>query len=129
MNIINNIAGKAIAVATFLATSLCVHAAEVTYRIVEFNKTTDDFTIAASGMVPKDSWVYFENKFGATTGNRYNQIPRNNEAALHLEGWQGCRIKSITLSMCSNIICIRMILPVIPGLVNGCQRTSVCMSI
>ena len=102
MNIINNVAGKAIAVVTFLVSSLCVHAAEVTYRIVEFNKTTDDFTIAASGMVPKDSWVYFENKFGATTGNRYNQIPRNNEAALHLEGWQGCRIKSITLSMCSN---------------------------
>lgn len=53
MNIINNVAGKAIAVVTFLVSSLCVYAAEVTYRIVEFNKTTDDFTIAASGMVPR----------------------------------------------------------------------------
>ena len=34
MNIINNVAGKAIAVVTFLVSSLCVYAAEVTYRIV-----------------------------------------------------------------------------------------------
>lgn len=44
----------------------------------------------------------FENEYGATAGNRYNQIPRNRQATLWLEGWQGCTIEGITLSMCSN---------------------------
>lgn len=90
------------AVAAFLTLSVAADAAEVVYKIVEYNKQTAEFKIAACGMVPRNSRVYFENKFGATTGNRYNQIPRNREAVLYLEGWQGCKVRSITLSMCSN---------------------------
>lgn len=97
-----NIARKAMAVAAFLTLSVVADAAEVVYRIVEYNKQTAEFEIAACGMVPRNSRVYFENKFGATTGNRYNQIPRNREAVLYLEGWQGCKVRSITFSMCSN---------------------------
>lgn len=90
------------AVAAFLTLSVAADAAEVVYKIVEYNKQTAEFEIAACGMVPRNSRVYFENKFGATTGNRYNQIPRNREAVLYLEGWHGCKVRSITLSMCSN---------------------------
>lgn len=97
-----NIARKAMAIAAFLTLSVVADAAEVVYRIVEYNKQTAEFKIAACGMVPHNSRVYFENEFGATTGNRYNQIPRNREAVLYLEGWQGCKVRSITLSMCSN---------------------------
>ena len=97
-----NIARKAMAIAAFLTLSVVADAAEVVYRIVEYNKQTAEFKIAACGMVPHNSRVYFENEFGATTGNRYNQIPRNREAVLYLEGWQGCKVRSITFSMCSN---------------------------
>lgn len=97
-----NMARKAMAVAAFLTISVAADAAEVVYRIVEYNKQTAEFEIAACGMVPRNSGVYFENEFGATTGNRYNQIPRNREAVLYLEGWQGCKVRSITFSMCSN---------------------------
>lgn len=97
-----NIARKAMVIAAFLTLSVVADAAEVVYRIVEYNKQTAEFKIAACGMVPHNSRVYFENEFGATTGNRYNQIPRNREAVLYLEGWQGCKVRSITLSMCSN---------------------------
>ena len=97
----NNIC-KAVLTVALLAMGMSMYAAEVVYRIVEYNKTTGEFTLAASGMVPGGSWAYFENDYGATTGNRYNQIPRNRKATLYLEGWQGCRIKSVTLSMCSN---------------------------
>lgn len=90
------------AVAAFLMVSVAADAAEVVYRIVEYNKQTAEFKMAACGMVPRNSRVYFENEFGATTGNRYNQIPRNREAVLYLEGWQGCKVRSITFSMCSN---------------------------
>lgn len=90
------------AIVAFLTLSVVADAAEVVYRIVEYNKQTAEFEIAACGMVPRNSRVYFENKFGATTGNRYNQIPRNREAVLYLEGWQGCKVRSITFSMCSN---------------------------
>lgn len=102
MNNLMNIARKAMAIAAFLTLSVAADAAEVVYRIVEYNKQTAEFAIAACGMVPRNSRVYFENEFGATTGNRYNQIPRNREAVLYLEGWQGCKVRSITLSMCSN---------------------------
>lgn len=102
MNNLMNMARKAMAVAAFLTLSVAADAAEVVYRIVEYNKQTAEFEIAACGMVPRNSRVYFENKFGATTGNRYNQIPRNREAVLYLEGWQGCKVRSITFSMCSN---------------------------
>ena len=90
------------AVVAFLTLSVATDAAEVVYKIVEYNKQTAEFKIAACGMVPRNSRVYFENEFGATTGNRYNQIPRNREAVLYLEGWQGCKVRSITFSMCSN---------------------------
>lgn len=93
---------KAMAIVAFITLSVAADAAEVVYRIVEYNKQTAEFEIAACGMVPRNSRVYFENEFGATTGNRYNQIPRNREAVLYLEGWQGCKVRSITFSMCSN---------------------------
>lgn len=85
-----------------LAIGVSADAAEVVYRIVEYNNTTGEFSLAASGEVPQGAWAYFQNDYGATRGNRYNQIPRNKKAVLYLEGWQGCRLKSITLSMCSN---------------------------
>ena len=97
-----NMARKAMTIVAFLTLSVATDAAEVVYKIVEYNKQTAEFEIAACGMVPHNSRAYFENEFGATTGNRYNQIPRNREAVLYLEGWQGCKVRSITLSMCSN---------------------------
>ena len=93
-----NIARKAMAVVAFLTLSVAADAAEVVYRIVEYNKQTAEFEIAACGMVPRNSRVYFENKFGATTGNRYNQIPRNREAVLYLEGWQEAEAKDRSIS-------------------------------
>ena len=102
MNNLMSMARKAMTIVAFLTLSVAADAAEVVYRIVEYNKQTAEFEIAACGMVPHNSRVYFENEFGATTGNRYNQIPRNREAVLYLEGWQGCKVRSITLSMCSN---------------------------
>ena len=93
---------RALAATAFVAATLCAHAAEAVYRIVEYNKSTGEFALAASGMVPKGSWAYFQNDYGATTGNRYNQIPRNRKATLWLEGWKGCKLRSVTLSMCSN---------------------------
>lgn len=97
-----NILKRAFSAVALLVFGIGTEAAEAVYRIVEYNKSTGEFTLAASGMVPKGSWVYFENEYGATTGNRFNQIPRNRQASLYLEGWQGCTIKSVTLSMCSN---------------------------
>lgn len=93
---------KSIAMAALLMVSAGAHAAEVVYRIVEYNKTTQDFILSASGQVPKGSYAWFENEYGATTGNRYNQIPRNTKATLWLSGWLGCTITRITFSMCSN---------------------------
>lgn len=93
---------KLIALAALMLHALGSQAAEVVYRIVEYNKSTAEFTLAACGMVPKGAWAYLENDYGATTGNRYNQIPRNRKATLYLEGWQGCTVRSITLGMCSN---------------------------
>lgn len=97
-----SMARKAMTIVAFITLSVAADAAEVVYKIVEYNKQTAEFKIAACGMVPRNSRVYFENEFGATTGNRYNQIPRNREAVLYLEGWQGCKVRSITFSMCSN---------------------------
>ena len=75
---------KSIAMAALLMVSAGAQAAEVVYRIVEYNKTTQDFILSASGQVPKGSYAWFENEYGATTGNRYNQIPRNRKATLWL---------------------------------------------
>lgn len=97
-----NIVCRALAFAALWAVALGADAAEVVYKIVEYNKQTAEFTLSASGVVPRNSWAYFENDYGATTGNRYNQIPRNRQAVLWLEGWQGCTVRSVTLTMCSN---------------------------
>ncbi len=91
-----------IAAITLFTITLNAHAAEVVYRIVEYNNSTADYTLAASGMIPKGSSVYFTNDYGETIGNRYNQIPKNRKATFYLDGWQGCTIKNITFSMCSN---------------------------
>lgn len=93
---------RAMTFMVLLTVAAGIRAAEVVYRIAEYNKTTGEFKLEASGMVPKGAWAYFENEYGATTGNRYNQIPRNRTATLFLEGWKGCCLKNITLSMCSN---------------------------
>ena len=53
-----NIARKAMAVAAFLTLSVAADAAEVVYKIVEYNKQTAEFKIAACGMVPRNSRVY-----------------------------------------------------------------------
>lgn len=82
---------------------LCTAQAEsVTYRIVEYDAEAADFKLSAHGQQPSGSYAIFDSKYGATTGNRYNQIPRNNEATLWLSGWDGCIVNSITLSLCSN---------------------------
>lgn len=91
-----------LALIALLTGSLTAAAESITYRIVEYNADAGAFTLAASGQRPVGSYAIFDNEFGATRGNRYNQIPRNREATLWLEGWGGCTINSVTLSMCSN---------------------------
>ncbi len=90
---------------TLLLAILCIvkaEAHEITYHIVSYNNDVYDFVLAAWGEKPMGSAAYFVNEYGATSGNRYNQLPRNREAQLYLFGWEGCTIKSITFSMCSN---------------------------
>lgn len=82
--------------------SLSSFAHEITYRIVSYNDDAEDFVLAACGEKPAGATAYFENEFGATRGNRFNQIPRNREARLWLYGWEGCKVNAITFSMCSN---------------------------
>lgn len=79
-----------------------VQAEEIIFRLKEFNKSTGDFDFSIFGQRPAGSVYYFENEFGATSGNRYNQIPRNRHASLMLAGWEGCTIRKVTLWMCSN---------------------------
>ncbi len=88
----------------FLSLLLCFtcSAKEITYRILSYNADAQDFALSAFGEKPVGAIAWFENEYGATRGNRYNQIPRNRQASLFLEGWKGCTIKSVTLSMCSN---------------------------
>ena len=86
--------------ATLFATA--IYAAEITYRVASYNADTDDFVLESWGEKPEGASAYFFNDYGATTGNRYNQIPRRHQASFELYGWQGCTIKSITFSMCSN---------------------------
>lgn len=78
-------------------------AEEVTYRIDSFDSDNQDFVIKAFGQQPAGSIMSFWNDYGATSGNRYNQIPRNREASFLLEGWDGCTLQAFTLAMCSNI--------------------------
>lgn len=79
-----------------------MQAEEVTYRVVRYNADAGSFVLQASGEIPEGSYAEFWNDYGATTGNRFNQIPRNKQAALYLYGWEDCTIHSITLEMCSN---------------------------
>ena len=78
------------------------HADTVTYRIVEYDAIAADFKLSPCGVQPTGSTAVFDSPYGATTGNRYNQIPRNCSATLWLTGWDGCVINSVTLSLCSN---------------------------
>jgi len=84
----------------FLSLSSWGH--EITYRVVSYNADAQDFVLAACGEKPQGAICYFVNEYGATTGNRFNQIPRNRQAELLLYGWEGCKINAITFSMCSN---------------------------
>lgn len=87
-------------VSVLTATTLCAN--EVCYEIVEYDQDADRFTLKSFGEAPSGSSAEFYSEYGATTGNRYNQIPRNKSAAFYLDGWQGCIINSITFNMCSN---------------------------
>lgn len=78
------------------------HADTVTYRIVEYDAIAADFKLSPCGVQPTGSTAVFDSPYGATVGNRYNQIPRNCSATLWLTGWDGCVINSVTLSLCSN---------------------------
>lgn len=82
--------------------TVCAMAESVTYRILRYNADIEDFDIQCFGMIPEGASAWFENDFGATAGNRFNQIPRNKHATLHLYGFDGCTINSVTLTMCSN---------------------------
>lgn len=87
---------------TLFGSVLPTFAESITYRIVDYNADAAAFTLAASGQRPVGSYAIFDNEFGATRGNRYNQIPRNKAATLWLMGWEGCTIERVTLWMCSN---------------------------
>lgn len=94
---------KGIVLMLIAVLSLMAKAESITYRIVEYNASKGDYTLSACGDKPTGSYALFENDFGSTTGNRYNQIPRNKQATLWLEGWGGCTITKVTLWACSNI--------------------------
>lgn len=82
--------------------TMVAHAESITYRITAYNASIGAFTLAPSGVKPAGSYAEFENEYGATTGNRYNQVPRHKDATLWLMGWDGCVIEGVTLSLCSN---------------------------
>lgn len=65
--------------ATLFATA--IYAAEITYRVASYNADTDDFVLESWGEKPEGASAYFFNDYGATTGNRYNQIPRRQPTA------------------------------------------------
>jgi len=77
-------------------------AEEAVFQIEEYSNRDERFVLRTFGRKPFGSESEFVNEFGATSGNRYNQIPRNREASLHLWGWGGCHIDSVCLSLCSN---------------------------
>ena len=55
MKKIKNVTRGVMTAIALFCMSLSAQAAEVVYKIVEYNKTTQDFLLAASGMVPKNS--------------------------------------------------------------------------
>lgn len=67
--------------ATLFATA--IYAAEITYRVASYNADTDDFVLESWGEKPEGASAYFFNDYGATTGNRYNQIPRCHQQLLY----------------------------------------------
>ncbi|MCI7584716.1 MAG: hypothetical protein MSS95_02485 [Bacteroidales bacterium] len=67
--------------ATLFATA--IYAAEITYRVASYNADTDDFVLEAWGEKPAGASAHFFNDYGATTGNRYNQIPRRHQQLLY----------------------------------------------
>lgn len=81
---------------------LCATEHEIVVCIESFNNDTQDFVIKSFGSQPMGASTYFENSFGATSGNRYNQIPRNREANLYLFGYENCSLKALSLSISSN---------------------------
>lgn len=93
---------KHISILLLALSCMAAWAEEVTYRIESFDKDKQDFVMKAFGLQPSGSTTTFWNDYGATTGNRYNQIPRGREATFLLQGWDGCTLRAITLSMCSN---------------------------
>ena len=60
-----NLISKTLFIVILLATCIGGRAAEVVYRLVDYNKSTGEFTLAASGQVPKGAWAYFDSKYGA----------------------------------------------------------------
>ena len=85
--------------ATLFATA--IYAAEITYRVASYNADTDDFVLEAWGEKPEGASAYFFNDYGATTGNRYNQIPQwisqaNNGLA------NGCRKTTMCMATSPN---------------------------
>lgn len=93
---------KLILIALTAMATLSGFAAEITFRVASYDADAGNFVMQAWGEKPQGAIAWFENDYGATTGNRYNQIPRNREAAFVMQGWKGCTITSITFSMCSN---------------------------
>lgn len=53
MNLFKHVTRQAVALFAFLTLNLNTYAAEVVYRIVEYNKTTGEYILAASGQVPQ----------------------------------------------------------------------------
>lgn len=60
-----------------------IRGTEITYRVASYNADTDDFVLEAWGEKPAGASAYFFNDYGATTGNRYNQIPRRHQQLLY----------------------------------------------
>lgn len=91
---------------TLLLAGLCVKGyaqhESVTYTVSAYNADAAAFTLQAFGQKPEGAYAIFDNPYGATRGNRYNQIPRGCAATLWLSGWEGCTVERVTLRMCSN---------------------------
>lgn len=93
---------KIFAAAALLLMVNALSAKELVVEIKNFDSDRGTFTLKTYGEKPAFSHVDFYSKFGATSGNTYNQIPGNNEATLDLYGWEGCTIDSVTFAMRSN---------------------------
>ncbi len=88
--------------AALLSAANALLANEFVVEIKNYDSDRGTFTLKTYGEKPAFSHVDFNNAFGATSGNTYNQIPGGNKATLDLFDWAGCTIDSITYSMRSN---------------------------